>query len=197
MLEGICSIPIAATSKFIAILGHPHSLQGGTQHNKVVVTLARACRDLNIISFRFNFRGVGNSAGIFDHGIGESDDMCYLAKIIQHSYPQSAILFAGFSFGSFVSYRAAAYSPHCLLISIAPPVPRFNFNLTPIAPSPWHIIQGEQDEVVEPSSVFDFAAQHQPPLAVHRFTDTGHFFHGQLLNLRQTITTIIQQELLL
>ena len=163
-------------------------------NNKVVTTMARAFRELGIPSLRFNFRGVENSAGDFDNGIGESEDMLCLARLWASEFPDSRLLFAGFSFGSYVTYRAAAQWPHALLISVAPPVQRYDYTYFSNPPSAWHIMQGDEDEVVELTDVLAFAARCTPPLPVHRFPEAGHFFHGKLLLLKEKLTQIVQQE---
>ncbi len=193
-LETILSVPERSDTTFIALLGHPHSLQGGTMHNKVVTTLARSLRDLNIASIRFNFRGVGNSSGEYDGGLGESRDMIVIAKECLKSYPHSQLIIAGFSFGSYVAYRAAASLAHALLISIAPAVHHYDYNALGRPPR-WHILQGDADEVVSFNDVHAFAEQAKPPIPITRFERTGHFFHGQLLALRSNLIRIIQQEI--
>src|ERR1700753_1293844 len=72
-IEGLLDDPDAAPSA-IAVVCHPHPLQGGAMQNKVAYMLARAFNDLGALSLRFNFRGVGKSEGAFDKGIGETDD---------------------------------------------------------------------------------------------------------------------------
>ncbi len=193
-LEAVLDVPERVNEDYLAILGHPHSLQGGTMNNKVVTTLARTFRTLNIPSLRFNFRGVGQSQGVYDAGIGESDDMLVLVhEWLQHR-PQTQIFFAGFSFGSYVAYRAAAQHPHRMLITIAPPIHHFNYTefLTP--PCPWWVVQGDEDEVVPAQIVYDFAAQVTPSLPLIRFPDTGHFFHGKLIDLKTRLIDAIREQ---
>lgn len=195
LLEGRLLIPETLQGTFIALLGHPHSLQGGTMNNKVVTTMARAFRELGIPSLRFNFRGVEQSGGVFDNGPGESDDMLCLARLWATLVPNNRFIFAGFSFGSYVAYRAAAQWPHDLLISIAPPVMRYDYDQFHPAPAVWHIVQGEKDEVVPAEEVVAFAEQSTPPLSVHYFPQAGHFFHGGLLELKACLLAISRQEL--
>lgn len=95
-LETVLTVPEQNYSAFIAFLGHPHSLQGGTMNNKVVTTLARAFKELGIPSLRFNFRGVGQSEGVYDSGIGESEDMLVLVRELQKEQPEKKLIFAGF-----------------------------------------------------------------------------------------------------
>lgn len=196
MLEAILTIPLHARYDYVAILGHPHSLQGGTMNNKVVTTMVRAFKELSIPVLRFNFRGVGASAGSYDAGIGESDDMRALAQLWALQYPQSRFLFAGFSFGSFVAYRAAALYPHDLLLTIAPAVHHYNYQELASVPTPWHILQGDEDEVVPLQTVLDFAANMTPALPVSRFAETGHFFHGKLLLLKAELIQLISDKVL-
>lgn len=194
-LQGIISIPsLPIKSNHVAILGHPHSLQGGTMNNKVVTTLARAFKELGIISIRFNFRGVGESSGTYDKGIGESLDMLQLITLCKQTYPAAALILAGFSFGSYVAYRAAQDSDPALLISVAPPVNHYSF-LAPF-PANWTIIHGDQDEVVPFAEALAFSKMHQPPIELIEFHETTHFFHGKLVQLKTTIMSIVENRVL-
>jgi alpha/beta superfamily hydrolase len=183
----ICAAASDSNKNTTVILCHPHSLFGGTMHNKVVTTMARAFGDLNLRTVRFNFRGVGKTAGTFDKGIGETDDVLAIAKWLQTTYPNDALWLAGFSFGSYVAARAATQLPTQQLISVAPAVINFPFHQLPAITCPWLIIQGEQDEIVPPEAVFSWIATLQPQPTVMRFPDTGHFFHGKLMELRKIL----------
>lgn len=194
-IEAVLNIPAESNQTHLALLGHPHSLQGGTMSNKVVTTMARAFKDAGIPSIRFNFRGVGQSQGVYDAGIGESEDMLRIGQLWQEQFPGTRFLMAGFSFGSYVAYRCAAQSDAVdLLITIAPPVHHYDYQEFQNIPRHWHIIQGDADEVVPMQVVLDFAASFMPPLPVTRFAETGHFFHGNLLTLKDELSRIIQQK---
>lgn len=190
-LEAVLTIPELASRQYVALLGHPHSLQGGSMNNKVVTTMARAFKESGIPSVRFNFRGVGQSEGTYDAGIGESEDMLALMQLCQQENPTASFLFAGFSFGSYVAYRAAAHATSALLVTVAPPVHHYNYQELIPPPNPWVILQGEQDEVVPLQLVLDFAEQFSPALPVKQFAQTSHFFHGKLLDLKATLMDII------
>lgn len=193
-LEATLMVPPLCNTKVVAILGHPHSLQGGTMNNKVVTTMARAFKDLGIPSLRFNFRGVGLSDGVYDAGIGESEDMIALVEQWQKEQANVSFIFAGFSFGSFVAYRAASHFPGSMLITIAPSVHNYDYNEFEPRPKSWLIIQGEEDEVVSAELVYEFAQEFEPPLPVIRFSNTGHFFHGKLLELKAQLTDYVRTE---
>ncbi len=187
LLEGILLVPPELKKSTIALLGHPHSLQGGSMNNKVVTTMARAFKELGIASLRFNFRGVGQSQGEYDHGIGESEDMLALAQLWQREKPDTAFYFAGFSFGSYVAYRAAAQWKASALITVAPPVHHYNYEEFQPQPEPWFIMQGNDDEVVPLSVVLEFTRKVTPRLDLTQFAETGHFFHGKLLELKAAL----------
>ncbi len=190
-LEGMYMIPEVRYTNEIAMLGHPNSLQGGSMSNKVVTTLARAFRDVGVPSVRFNFRGVGHSQGQFTNGPGESEDMLALMSHIETLIPTVEWLLAGFSFGSYVAYRAALKQTPRWLLSVAPPIERYDYTQDPGCP--WLIVQGDADEVVDSAGVFDFAEQHTPPLNIIRFAETSHFFHGKLLALRKTVEKLYDE----
>jgi len=193
-VEATLVVPDAWDSKTIALLGHPHSLQGGSMTNKVVTTLARTFRDLSVPSLRFNFRGVGQSDGVFDNGAAESEDMCYLATLLQSLFPADKprdvagckFILAGFSFGSYVTYSAAEFIKPIALISIAPPVTHYNYQSYHVT-MPWIVVQGDEDEVIASSIVYDFFEKITPPVTLLRFENTTHYFHGQLVALRERL----------
>jgi alpha/beta superfamily hydrolase len=172
----------------VAIVCHPLPTEGGTMHNKVVTMAARALRELGLDSVRFNFRGVGASAGAFDEGRGETDDLIAVAEWVRAQRPDAALWLAGFSFGAYVALRAAATLQPAFMLSIAPPVARsWEFGALTLPTCPWLVVQGEADEVVEPQAVFAWIeAMAQPPQLV-RMPDTSHFFHRKLIDLRGAI----------
>lgn len=172
----------------VAIVCHPLPTEGGTMHNKVVTMAARALRELGIDTVRFNFRGTGASAGTFDHGDGESDDLRAVAAWVRATRPDAALWLAGFSFGSYVALRAAPSLQPALMLSIAPPVGR-SWDFAAITPPncPWLVIQGEADEIVDPQAVFAWIAELPEPPELIRMPDTSHFFHRKLMDLRGAI----------
>lgn len=188
-LEVMVDLPEAdvVAQPVVAIVCHPLSTEGGSMHNKVVTIAARALRDLGIATVRFNFRSVGESAGSFDNGIGEQDDLKAVAAWVRAQRPQSVLWLAGFSFGAFVSLRAAAALQPAALLSIAPPAGRWDFDgVQP--PAQWLVIQGEDDEIVDPQAVYDWLDSLGAPHELVRMPDTSHFFHRKIVDLRGAIT---------
>jgi hypothetical protein len=172
----------------VAIVCHPLPTEGGTMHNKVVTMTARALRECGLDTVRFNFRGVGHSAGTFDHGDGETEDLKTVAAWVRAQRPDVALWLAGFSFGSYVALRAAPEVQPALMLSIAPPVGR-SWDFSTITPPncPWLVIQGEADEIVDPHGVYAWVASLPEPPELVRMPDTSHFFHRKLMDLRGAI----------
>src|SRR5690606_10174585 len=125
-LEVAVDLPEADVARVpaTAIVCHPLPTEGGTMHNKVVTMAARALRELGVATVRFNFRGTGASAGEFDEGRGERDDLRAVAEWVRAQRPVDQLWLAGFSFGAWVSLSMAAELQPSLLVSIAPPAGR-------------------------------------------------------------------------
>ena len=185
-IEVCLSVPELANYDYFALVGHPHPLQEGTMNNKVVTTVAKTIWSLNIPVLRFNFRGVGHSTGEFSHGLGETDDVLFLIDSWKMLYPNAKILLSGFSFGSYVVSRAAQQILCDSLILIAPPVGRFPFDFE-WRREPDVILMGDMDEVVSAESVLLFSQQFNPTVPIEWFEQTGHFFHGKLVLLKEII----------
>ncbi len=168
----------------IALVAHPHPLQGGTLDNKVAQTLAKTFFTLGYASVRINFRGAGRSAGTFDEGVGETDDaLAALAWARSRVGGDRRVALAGFSFGSFVQTRVAKAVAHERLVLVGPAVGRFA--LEPV-PADTIVIHGEEDDVVPLADVLDWARPQELPVVV--FPGCGHFFHGRLPQLARVIT---------
>ena len=174
-------------SKGVAVIAHPHPLFGGTLDNKVVQTLARAFTHAGWTAVRFNFRGVGGTAGVHDEGRGELDDMLAVVAAIA---PEGAICLAGFSFGAFVTTHAferlnASRSVEKLVL-VGTSVSRSA--AAPIAAAAHLktlVVHGEQDDTVTLADVLDWARPQALPVTV--IPGGAHFFHGQLPLLKNLV----------
>lgn len=187
-LQGLLDFPVDEPQG-MAVVCHPHPLQQGAMTNKVTYILARAFNDLGAVSLRFNFRGVGKSAGTFDDGVGETGDALVAMDWLSARYPGLPMWLGGFSFGAYVALRAQSERPVKRLVTVAPAVERFT--TTAIIPPvcPWLLIQGDADEVVSPQAVYRWMARLSQPPQLKVLQGTGHFFHGRLNALRQTVVT--------
>ena len=176
----------------VVVICHPNSKDGGTMRNKVVTMLERSLRESGLDTLRFNFRSAGESAGTYDNGIGESDDLAAAVRWVRKVRPDDALWLAGFSFGSYVTLRSAVTLKADALISIAPPVGRWALETLALPTCPWLVVMGEEDEIVEPQAVFDWIDSLEPPPELIRMPETGHFFHRRLMDLRGAVKHAIQ-----
>lgn len=177
----------------IAIIAHPHPLFGGTNTNKVAYTLAKTLRDLGYCALRPNFRGVGASEGVHDHGVGETEDLLALIAWAKEQYGDVPIVLAGFSFGAFVQTRVAKR-----LIDAGHPAKRLilvgtasgfiegarKYEAEAVTPDSI-VIHGSRDQVVPLENVLDWAEPLNVPVIVVPGSD--HFFHARLPMLREII----------
>jgi uncharacterized protein len=170
----------------IALVAHPHPLQGGTLDNKVAQTLAKTFTALAYVCVRFNFRGAGRSEGAFDDGVGETDDALGALAFARREFPAFAStppVLAGFSFGNYVQIRVARSVAPERMVLVGPAVQRF---AAEAVPADTIVIHGEEDDVVALADVLAWARPQQLPIVV--FPGCGHFFHGRLPQLQRVIT---------
>jgi alpha/beta superfamily hydrolase len=87
MLEALLEEPEVGGPREACLVCHPHPLFGGTMHNKVVYRIARGMRRAGAVVLRFNFRGVGQSEGVYDRGEGELEDARAALGFLRQRYP--------------------------------------------------------------------------------------------------------------
>jgi len=192
-LEAISDVAEPACARRgTAVICHPNSKDGGTMRNKVVTMLERSLRESGLDTLRFNFRCAGESAGEYDNGIGESEDLAAAVAWVRKVRPDDALWLAGFSFGSYVTLRNAVRFKADALISIAPPVGRWSHETLALPTCPWLVVMGEEDEIVEPQAVFDWIDSLEQPPELIRMPETGHFFHRRLMDLRGAVKHAIR-----
>jgi alpha/beta superfamily hydrolase len=178
------------TPRGLSLVGHPHPLYGGTMDNKVAQTLARAFVALGYATVRMNFRGVGRSEGVYDEGLGETDDMALLLTQMQERYPGLPVALAGFSFGTFVQAQLqqrliAAGTPAERLVLAGAAAGKWPM---PSVPANTILIHGELDETIPLKDVFDWARPQDIPVFV--IPGAEHFFHRKLQHIRNIVVDL-------
>ncbi|WP_278938390.1 alpha/beta hydrolase [Pseudomonas helleri] len=182
----------SAEPRGLALLCHPNPVQGGTMMNKVVSTLQRTARDAGLVTLRFNYRGVGASAGSHDMGTGEVDDALAAARWLRAQYPDLPLTLLGFSFGGFVAAslggRLEAEGVKLAhLFMVAPAVMRLRDEDALPQTCPITVIQPETDEVIDPQLVYDWSKDLSRPHELLKVAECGHFFHGKLPELKELV----------
>jgi alpha/beta superfamily hydrolase len=192
-MECLLDLP-AESPRGIALVAHPHPLYGGTMENKVTQTLTRAFVGLGYATARFNFRGVGESEGVHDHGIGEVDDMSIMLAHMQEQYSGLPFTLAGFSFGTFVQAQLQQR-----LIQEGRPAERLvlvgtaagKWPMPPVS-SDTILIHGEQDETITLAQVFEWARPLDVPVIVIPGAD--HFFHRKLNHIKNLVAQMWRRD---
>jgi hypothetical protein len=178
-LEALIDKP-PGTPRAAVVFAHPLPTHGGTMHTKVVFQGAKALTRIGCAVLRFNFRGVGRSAGEWDNGPGEMDDYRAALDFMAGQYPGLELWAAGFSFGSYIAATCGADDDRvCTLIVIAPPVDRYEFASVKLSTKPKFIIHGERDELISLRAVREFYAQLQEPKEIVEIDRANHLFDGQ------------------
>jgi len=178
-----------------AVICHPHPLFGGAMSNKVVYSLASSAQKAGLCTLRFNFRGVGRSAGLHDEGRGETQDVQFLAESLRALLPGGKLLLAGFSFGAFVALKAAAEVRPDALVSIAPPFGKyFGGEAPPAHPQcPWLVMHSRDDETVSYEDTRETLMSYVPPPELVTVDGAGHFFHGRLSEIGDAMLPFLQR----
>tara|TARA_B100001059_G_C17778969_1_gene552982 strand:- start:311 stop:946 length:636 start_codon:yes stop_codon:yes gene_type:complete len=189
-LEAILERPLEKSPIGNVVICHPHPQHGGTMHNKVTHTLARAFIKCGYNSIRFNFRGTENSDGRYDNGSGELDDLLAVIDWVRTEETNDILWLAGFSFGAAIAINASSVDNINGIVSIAPAVKNFS-NLKVQPQCPWLIIQGDEDDLVDIKETIDWLNNLQPGPELLILSQAGHFFHGRLLELREAVSTFV------
>ncbi len=162
-------------------------------HTKVVFQAAKALARIGCVVLRFNFRGVGRSAGAWDDGRGELDDYRAAVDSWRRRYPGLEIWAAGFSFGSYIAMTVGADDDRvCALIGIAPPVDRYDFASVKLSAKPKFIIHGERDELIPLKLVRQFYAQLPEPKELVEIDRANHLFDGQASEVGDALEDLLE-----
>jgi alpha/beta superfamily hydrolase len=171
----------AGAPRAAVVFAHPLPTEGGTMHTKVVFQGAKALARSGCAVLRFNFRGVGRSAGAWDEGRGEQDDFRAAVDFMAARYPGVELWAAGFSFGSYVALTAGTADDRiCSLIGIAPPVNKWPFSdEIKSSTKPKFLIHPEEDELIPVRAVREFYGQLHDPKELVVIDRANHLFDGQ------------------
>ena len=182
LLDCLIIEPNISKYNAIALIFHPDPKGGGNYSNKIVQIIAKALAQKGMLCICPNLRGVGNSEGSHDMGIGEVEDAKAIYQYWHNQYPELQFIFAGFSFGtSIASQLATIYLPKHLFL-VGPAISRYNVPI--VDKNITTVIHGEQDEIIDISLVFNWSKANEIPIIW--CPDVGHFFHGKL-NIIQNI----------
>jgi uncharacterized protein len=196
-LEAIVDDP-ANGARAVAVFAHPHPQYGGTMHTKAVYQGAKALARLGCAVLRFNFRGVGRSAGSFANGEGEADDFRAAMEYMSGRHPGLPVWAAGFSFGAWVALETGAVDDRVTaLIGIAPPVEtsvsgmNYTFPNTLASSKPKFFVQGEADEVCPLQAMWAFYGRLEEPKELVVIDSADHLFEGKTQEVGEALEDLL------
>jgi alpha/beta superfamily hydrolase len=199
-LEAILDEPVPARAEPHAavVFAHPHPQFGGTMHTKAVFQGAKGLTRIGCAVLRFNFRGVGGSAGTFDLGEGEKEDFRAALDFMADRYPGSRLWAAGFSFGAWVALEVGAVDDRVeALIGIAPPVAtsvsgmEYTFPNTLASTKPRFFVQGEADEVCPVQGMWAFYGRLDEPKELVLIDGADHLFEGKTPEVGEALEDLL------
>ncbi len=201
-LEAILDAPAQSTQsgtpRAAVVFAHPHPQHGGTMHTKAVYQGAKGLARIGCAVLRFNFRGVGSSAGAFGNGEGEKEDFRAALDYMAAKYPDVRLWSAGFSFGAWVALEVgAADNRVSALIGIAPPVVtsvsgmNYTFPNTLASTKPKFLVQGEADEVCPLEGMWSFYAKLEEPKELVVIDAANHLFEGQAAEVGEALEELL------
>jgi uncharacterized protein len=198
-LEALIDTPPDGTAiRAAVVFAHPHPQYGGTMHTKVVYQGTKGLVRIGCAVLRFNFRGVGRSAGEFDRGPGELLDYVAALDYMAAKYPGARLWAVGFSFGAWVALEVGATDDRVTaLIAIAPPVATsvsgmaYQFPNTAVSEKPKFFIQGEADEVCPLEAMWKFYGALQEPKELLVIDGADHLFEGKTQEVGEALEDLL------
>ena len=193
-LEALIDLP-EGTPKAAVVFAHPLPTHGGTMHTKAVYQGTKGLVRAGCAVLRFNFRGVGHSAGTFDAGPGEKGDFIAALDYMELAYPGLPLWVAGFSFGSWIALETGAVDPRvAVLIGIAPPVTRtgYDFSNTRVSAKPKFFVHGEADEICPIQDMWKFYGTLPEPKELVVIDMADHLFDGHTTEVGEALEDLLK-----
>ena len=192
--DGLVETGTGEAVRAAVVFAHPHPKMGGggTMHTKVVYQGAKALARIGCAVLRINFRGVGRSAGVFDDGVGEKEDVKAALDFMHNRYPGRPLWTAGMSFGSWVGLTAGAEDSRVsALIGVAMPVLKYDFEKVSRSTTPKFFIHGERDEITSLKDMREFYSRSADPKELAVIDGADHLFDGKVTEVADAIEDLL------
>ena len=192
-LEALLEEP-AGAAKAAVVFAHPLPTHGGTMHTKAVYQGSKGLLRAGCAVLRFNFRGVGASAGSFTGGAGEREDFTAALDYMAAKYPGLPLWAAGFSFGAWIALETGAADDRVtVLIGIAPPVTRegYDFSNTRTSSKPKFFVQGEADDICPIQDMWKYYGLLPEPKELVVIDGADHLFDGHTPEVGEALEDLL------
>ena len=182
-------------NKCALIAIHPHPLYGGNMDNNVVEAAVRAGQACDLITLRFNLRGVGGSQGSYDEGNGEQDDIGAALDFLRQRFSTQRMSIVGYSFGAYVALAYCHRKNHSVgsLFLIAPPLFLLPDNLSLDLPVVKKILLGENDEIAPAEEVKSRISIERAKGIIQVIPGADHFFWGMEEEIERLLVTELSE----
>jgi alpha/beta superfamily hydrolase len=185
-LEGLINIHEALFLKGGVIFCHPHPQYGGDMYNHVITTAAEAASQEGLSTLRFNFRGVGESGGSYEEGMGEREDVKAVIEYFssRRKDDQSSLILLGYSFGAWAGLPVAVQDKRINgMVTIAPPLQLYDFGFLWGCKKRKLFIAGDRDLFCPTSLLQEWYHYLEEPKSLAIIPGADHFFfsHAHLL----------------
>jgi hypothetical protein len=190
--DGLVQAGFDRSVRAAVVFGHPHPQFGGTMHTKTVYQSAKALARIGCAVLRFNFRGAGTSEGAFDDGPGEMEDYRAALDVAHARYPDAPLWAAGMSFGAWIALSVGADDPRVsLLLGLATPVSKYDFDGVAACPKPKFFIHAEFDEICSLEQMREFYARAAEPKELIVIDTSDHLFDGRVTEVVESIEDLL------
>lgn len=183
-IEGLLS---RRTTDKGAVISHPHPLYGGNMYAAGVESIVHAYWKKGYTTLRFNFRGVGNSQGRYDNGVGEQQDVLAAIAFLSETETKQIDL-AGYSFGAWVNAHAVQQNtPVERIVLVSPPVGFMDFTKVAAIDRLKLVVTGSQDQIAPAEQIKTLLPSWNPEARFEIIEGADHFYGGYLDRLEKIL----------
>ena len=191
-LEALLDVP-AVPPRAAVVLAHPHPEYGGTMRSRVMHEATQGLVRAGCVVLRFNYRGVGVSAGRFSEGAGEVKDFVAALDAVEAAHPGVPLWAAGYSFGAWLALSAgAAESRVKALVGIGTPFGHYDFALALASGKPKFLVHGDRDEVCTLKVARQQYAAMAEPRELVVVEDADHGFDGKASEVGDALCELLE-----
>ena len=174
-LEAIYLAPSPDRTRGV-VLAPPHPLYGGSLDSPVLTELAFACTKLGLASLRFNWRGVGASAGEPSGAAAEAD--CDYGSALEHlaETVSGPLVAGGYSFGAAAALRAAGSAARVDRLLLVAPPPALALPAAIAGTGRRTLVLAGEYDTIAPARELRAALESAAQVELHVIPHADHFF---------------------